>query len=128
MRKYALYFAWVISLAALFGSLYLGEVLHMEPCRLCWYQRIGMFPLALFLGIAVYKNERILGVYSLPLVVFGALFALYQSLIQVVPALQIRALCGEAHCTNAGPIPLLSFLSFLLIAFFIAIAPKSGKE
>jgi len=120
IQQYALYFAWVIALIAVFGSLFYGEVLHMEPCRLCWYQRIGMFPLALFLGIAYYKNEPKIALYSLPLVVFGGVSALYQSLMQVFPKLHIAALCGEGTpCTLAGNTPFLSLAAFAAIALLI---------
>lgn len=118
----ALYFAWIISLVAVLASVYYGEVLGMEPCRLCWYQRIGMFPLPLFLGIATYKNDWQLAFYCLPLVAFGGLFALYQSLIQVFPSLENGTLCGHAaHCTLAGPAPFLSTLAFAAIAFLILL-------
>ncbi len=79
-RRHCLYFAWLISLSAVLGSLFFGEVMQIEPCKLCWYQRIGMYPLALFLGIATYKNSRTVAIYTLPLIAFGGLFALYQSL------------------------------------------------
>jgi disulfide bond formation protein DsbB len=122
LRKHALYFAWVIALVALLASLYYSEVLGMEPCRLCWYQRIGMFPLALFLGIAAYKNEKKIAHYSLPLVAFGGFFALYQSLMQLFPVLQNSPLCGHAaHCTLPGPAPFLSLLGFGAIAFLILL-------
>lgn len=128
VKKNALYLAWLISLAAVLGSLYYGEVLHMEPCRLCWFQRIGMFPLALFLGIATYQNELRIAIYCLPLVLFGGLFALYQSLLQIFPGIQIRMLCGEgAPCTMAGYVPYLSLLAFALIGWLILFR-KSQKQ
>ncbi len=127
IRKHSLYLAWVVSLLALFGSLYYGEVLRMEPCRLCWYQRIGMFPLALFLGFAFYNNDSKIALYCLPLVAFGGLFASYQSLTQLFPSLKIHALCGEASsCTLAGYAPYLSFLAFGAIAILIRL--NSSKK
>lgn len=114
--KHTLYFAWVIALISALGSLYYGEVLNLEPCRLCWYQRIAMFPLAFFLGMAFYKNDVQLAYTCLPLAGFGALVAFYQMVITWIPALQIHALCGEATpCTLSGPLPLFSFLAFLSI-------------
>lgn len=124
-KKYALYFAWFIALIALFGSLYYGEILRFEPCRLCWYQRIAMFPLAYLLGLAFYKNDQKLALYCLPLVVFGAVVALYQSILQVVPSIKIGAICGEgAPCTMAGPAPYLSLLAFVLIGLIIILKNK----
>lgn len=119
-NKYSLYFAWTISLVAMLGSLYYGEILQFEPCRLCWYQRIAMFPLVLFLGIAFTKGEPKIAWYCLPLVGIGILFASYQSMIQIVPSLQIHALCGAGgHCTTAGVAPYFSLLAFLLIGALI---------
>lgn len=120
VRKFSLYFAWVIALVGVLVSVFYGEVLNLEPCRLCWYQRIGLFPLALFLGIAYYKNNRSLAVYTLPLVVFGGLFAAYQSLMQIFPVLHIEALCGSSnHCMLPPVSPFLSLFGFAAIAFFI---------
>ena len=122
----SLYLAWMIALVGVLISLYYGEILQMEPCRLCWYQRIGLFPLALFLGIATYKDDVRLAFYCLPLVFFGGAFALYQSMIQLFPILQISALCGEVSCTLAGILPWLSLFGFALIA--ILILKKSEKR
>ena len=120
-----LYFAWVVSLIALLSSLYYGEVLDMEPCRLCWYQRICMFPLTLFLGIAFYKKDLKMAQYCLPLVTIGSLLALYQSLIQIFPSLQTAALCGHtAHCTLAGPAPFFSTLAFVAIGISLFFFTK----
>ena len=122
VKNNRLYVAWVIALVALFGSLFYGEVLQMEPCRLCWYQRIGMFPLALFLGIAWYKDDYKIALYSVPLVALGGLFALYQSASQLFPVLQITVFCGEGTpCTLASYAPYLSFLGFASIASLILL-------
>jgi disulfide bond formation protein DsbB len=129
LRNHTLYAAWVISLCALLGSLYYGEVLDMEPCRLCWYQRIGMFPLPLFLGIATFRDDHRIAYYCLPLVAFGGLFAIYQSLVQIFPALHHAALCGHSsYCTVASPIPFLSALSFISIALLIFLAGKNNSQ
>lgn len=112
-----LYFAWVIALAALLVSFYYGEILGLEPCRLCWYQRLAIFPLALFLGIAAYKNDQKLALYAMPLALFGAFVAGYQSLSEFFPALHSAKLCGSGHCTEQGILPMLSFAGFALIAF-----------
>ncbi len=121
--KNTLYLAWVVSLSALLASLYYGEVLDVEPCRLCWYQRIGMFPLALFLGIATYKGDRRPALYSLPLVAFGGLFAFYQSISQMIPSLQVDALCGHSsHCTLPGFFPFFSAGGFAAIAILVALS------
>ena len=41
--------AWLVATVATVGSLYYSEIANFVPCRLCWYQRIGMYPLAVIL-------------------------------------------------------------------------------
>lgn len=126
VQRHSLYLAWVIALAATLGSLYYGEVLRLEPCRLCWYQRLAMFPLSLLLGLAFYRGDAKMARHCLPLIGFGALFAFYQSFSQMVPSLQITALCGESSpCTVAGFTPYFSFMGFAAIGFLIL---KSKEE
>jgi len=45
-----LFFAWIVATIATLGSLFLSDVMMCQPCVLCWYQRIAMYPLiAIFL-------------------------------------------------------------------------------
>ena len=43
-RESFLFIAWAASVIAMFGSLYFSEIRQYEPCELCWYQRIVMYP------------------------------------------------------------------------------------
>ncbi|MES2272687.1 MAG: disulfide bond formation protein B [Chlamydiota bacterium] len=135
-RNYALYFAWVVALAGLLGSLYFGEMMNVEPCHLCWYQRIALFPLALLLGIAAYKDDRNIIPYAMPLVIFGGLFAFYHALAQQFPSLHSSHVCGpNAPCTSPGfsflgflTLPLLSGIGFVLIGSFLLLARPSAHR
>ena len=40
------------------GSLYFSEVANYEPCRLCWFQRIAMYPLAVILLVGWLRRDR----------------------------------------------------------------------
>ena len=71
-----LYAAWLVSLAATLGALFIGEVLGQTPCVLCWYQRIAMFPLVWILGVACLTSDRRVGYYALPLALIGGVIAL----------------------------------------------------
>jgi disulfide bond formation protein DsbB len=133
LKSYALYFAWLISLLGMLASLFFGEWMRYEPCRLCWYQRICLFPLAVILGIATYKEDKKILSYALPLCVLGALFAIYQVLEEYLPALQTPILCGIVNdCTNHVfkflgfvTFPLISLVGFLLIFFALWTAKSS---
>lgn len=122
IKDHALYLAWLVTLSGLLLSIFYAEVLNLEPCRLCWYQRIAIFPLALFLGIAAYREERRLAIYCLPLVIFGGLAAFYQLLSDLFPKMHSEFLCGMHSCTLASIPPMLSLSGFVAMAVLIFIA------
>jgi disulfide bond formation protein DsbB len=119
MRSHAIYIAWVMALIGLLLSIYFAEVLNLDPCRLCWYQRIAVFPLAFFLGIAAWKHEARLARYCLPFAYFGLMAAVYQMIMKIFPALHSPFLCGATQCSLAGISPWLTVTGFTSIAFFI---------
>ncbi|MRA58622.1 disulfide bond formation protein B, partial [Bacillus thuringiensis] len=55
--EYVLFIAWATSFVATSGSLFLSEIMKYEPCTLCWYQRIFMYPLVILLGIGIVKKD-----------------------------------------------------------------------
>ena len=57
---------WLIALAGTWLSVYCREILHIEPCPLCWYQRMAVFPIAMILGINLYRGDKKLVVYLVP--------------------------------------------------------------
>lgn len=78
LGKHALALAFLVSLGAVFGSLFYSEVVGFEPCVLCWWQRALIFPSAIILGIAAWKKDRSIFAYIVPLVVASAVIASYQ--------------------------------------------------
>lgn len=73
--------AWLIATTATLGALFIGEVMLMTPCTLCWYQRIFMFPIAIILGIACFADDRQGAVYALALALGGLAMAGYHTLL-----------------------------------------------
>lgn len=105
-----------------FVSFYYGEVQWIDPCRLCWYQRMALFPLAWILGVCVYQNNLSYVFLSWPFVVFGELAALYQAVGMRYPVI---AFCGQ-ECSESVfrlfgflTFPDLSALGFLVIGIFL---------
>lgn len=123
LKSYALYFAWVIALSGTMLSLYFGELLRYEPCRLCWYQRIFLFPLAIILGIGAYRQEGRISSYALPLCLLGGAFSLYQVLEIYVPSVRTPALCGYINECSNTLFELWGFITFPLISLvgFVAM-------
>lgn len=133
--RYGLYFAWVIACLSMLGSLYFSEIEGLEPCHLCWYQRITIYPMVLILGIATYRNFRGIVPYVLPVLLIGFAISIYQVLIQEIPGWQPVELCGQGpSCTEKQivyfgwlTIPMLSVLGFFFMIVFL-LASWSRKE
>ena len=121
--------AFVVSLAATLGALYIGEVLGQTPCILCWYQRIAMFPLVVLLGIAAFRGDETVRVYVLPLAATGLAVAIWHSGLYfgiipepIVPCTKTGPSCTSAAMTLLGvPIPLMSLFSFAAITILMTL-------
>jgi disulfide bond formation protein DsbB len=89
--------AFVVATVATLGSLYLSEVADFVPCRLCWYQRIAMYPLPIVLGIAWWKRDAGVRRYALPLAVIGMVISTYHILVERFPSLEGSGVCEVAN-------------------------------
>ncbi|NRD76288.1 disulfide bond formation protein B [Bacillus sp. BRMEA1] len=113
----SLLFAWIAAVIATLGSLYFSEVMHFIPCTLCWYQRIFMYPLAIILGIAFYKNDRDIYKYVLPLSIIGMFISGYHLLLQKIPYLQQFEMCTTGVPCSKDYINWLGFITIPMLAF-----------
>ncbi|WP_223068558.1 disulfide oxidoreductase [Paenibacillus caui] len=136
IRDYAIYMAWIVSIAATAGSLYLSEILHYQPCRLCWFQRIFMYPQVILLGIAAYRNDRTIVPYMLPLSIIGGCISAYHYAEQKIPALskvltcKVGVPCNTSYINYFGfvTIPLLALIAFILIGIFLWMGRASKNK
>lgn len=134
-RDNFLFSAWAISIIATFGSLYFSEIKQYEPCELCWYQRILMYPFTVILGIAVIKKDYRISLYTMILSGIGALISTYHYLIQKVTFFTDHAAaCGRVPCTGSYinlfgfiTIPFLAGTAFILI-FICSYIVWKNKE
>lgn len=129
-------FIFTVSLVATLGSLYFSEIKQYEPCKLCWFQRIFMYPMVIISLIAyIQKNARI-ALTTLVLSCIGGLISLYHYGIQKLDFLSESApTCGRVPCTgqyiNWGgfiTIPFLALTAFILIAATSIYMLKVLKE
>lgn len=124
--------AWIVSIIAITGSLFFSEKVGFIPCTLCWYQRILMYPLVLFLGIAFYRNDRDIYKYILPMSLIGIVISGYHYALQKIPSLH-----EFSTCTNGVPcsgqyinwlgfitIPFLAFVAFTFITVMMIVLCK----
>lgn len=131
----SLFLAWLIASLATAGALFLGEVMGMTPCVLCWYQRIAMFPLVVILGMGLLESDARSVRYGLPLAWAGWGIALYHCLIFWGVVSEALAPCGKGpSCADADvqlagsiPIPLLSLIAFTAILALLWFAKRKVK-
>ena len=127
--KNSIKFSFIVALVAMLGSLFFSEVAGYEPCKLCWFQRIFMYPQVFLLGLALWKKEKIVAKRnSIMLSVIGAVIASYHYLLQIgiAPELPCSATgysvaCSQRFIMSFGyiTIPMMALTAFLLILVFL---------
>jgi disulfide bond formation protein DsbB len=125
---YALMLAFTVALTSTLGSLFFSEVAKYQPCLLCWYQRIFMYPQALLLYLAILRKEIIIKPYLIALSVVGGLISTYHYFIQRFPAAEVfRCDATGVSCTRGSfyfgfiSIPFMALTGFLLIIILLLI-------
>ena len=131
----ALALAAVVAAVCTAGSLYLSEVAHFPPCRLCWFQRIGMYPLVVLLGLAAARRDRGIRPYAATLAVLGGLVSSWHMIIERHPSLEGSSCdplnpCSIIWVEHFGylTIPTMALSGFALIVALLAIAGPQAKE
>jgi disulfide bond formation protein DsbB len=127
--------AALIAVVATLGSLYLSEVAHFVPCRLCWYQRIGMYPLAVLLPIAAFRKDVRAWPYLVALPLAALPISLYHVLLERVPSLETSVCEVDNPCSivwvrhfGVVTIPFMAASAFGAIAISVALAVVSQRK
>ncbi len=127
----ALGLALAVATVATAGSLYFSEVAHFTPCRLCWYQRVCMYPLVPLLAWAAWRRDLRVRPVAAVLAAVGALIASYHVLIERYPTLESGACdptnpCSLIWVRRFGylTIPTMALSAFALILTLLAVARR----
>ncbi len=130
----ALAVAAAVAVVATLGSLYFSEVADFPPCRLCWFQRIGMYPLALILPIAAWRRDRHVRWYALPLALVGGAVSIYHVVLERFPSLEsgscdVTNPCSTIWVERFGylTIPAMALSGFALIALLLVLPQESSS-
>lgn len=135
-KKYLLLAQFLISLTAIFGSLFFSEIMKFPPCNLCWYQRLFIYPIALIILSGLYLDSKETNKFLTPFIFFGLIISVYHNLvyykiIQIIVPCTESAPCTAQQLNYLGfvTIPLLSLLAFvaLLILNIITIKIETKK-
>jgi disulfide bond formation protein DsbB len=132
-----LFLCWLLVSVSATISVFFSSVLEYEPCVLCWYQRICLFPLILIFAAGLFPAfDKSVIKYALPLAILGGLTALYHSLLYagIIPE-NIQPCSKGVSCTEKYielfgfiSIPMLSFFAFsTLVALLLILKRRTAK-
>ena len=128
--EYAGPLAFLTALAALVGSLFYSEVVGYEPCVLCWWQRIFLYPLVPIFGLALWQRTRDAFSYAIPLATLSLIVSAYQvyanlGLGSLLPCTAVGGACSKVYVLAFGyiTIPVMS-LTISLIILLLAWVKK----
>jgi len=120
-RPVALPLAFMVAGFAMFGSLWFSEAANYNPCKLCWYQRTMMYPLAVVLGVAlvlrwwtarradgdgvaggagVFASQREITPYAVALAGLGSVVSTYHYLLEWNPTWESNVCSLDVPCTT----------------------------
>ena len=124
----------LVAAGATAGSLYFSEIADLPPCKLCWFQRIAMYPLAILLPLAHLRRDAIMQFYAAVLASVGLVISLYHIQLQLFP--DQSSFCDVmSPCTNSPvkafdvfTIPHMAAASFVLIIGVSVLALRQPPE
>ena len=130
----ALPLAAVVAVSATVGSLWFSEGAHFPPCKLCWYQRIAMYPLAVVLPVAAWRRDRAARGYVVLLALAGVAVSLWHNYIETFPHRDPGG-CDPANpCTirwveglGFWTIPRMALACFALILALVALDRSADR-
>ena len=137
MNWVLLFLCWLQVTVSATISLFFSSVLEYEPCVLCWYQRICLFPLIFIFAAGLFPAfDKSVIKYALPLTIAGGLTALYHTLLYagIIPE-NIQPCSKGVSCTEKYielfgfiSIPMMSFFAFsILTALLITLKRRTSK-
>lgn len=130
--KNGMFFAFIVALIAMFGSLTYSDILMYEPCKLCWFQRILMYPIVVLLGLGLLRKDSAIAFYGLILAILGAPIAVYHYLVQLglikagCSTVGYSVSCAKYFTMSFGyiTIPMMALTAFGLIIVFLSLYRK----
>ncbi len=136
LERHPIGWAAFVSLVAVSGSLYLSEIAGLVPCKLCWFQRIAMYPLLVVTGVALWRKDVGVWRYGLPLSVVGFGISAWHVTIQHLPCPEAATCQGGVPCSaiylaffGFVSIPVMAGAAFLLItAVLLLVRVLEGQR
>ncbi len=99
VRASGLWIICMITTGAMVGSLYFSEKVGFAPCKLCWYQRIGIFSIAIISFVAALRNDKNIARYTIVLAPVGLIVSTYHYLLEWFPNMETNVCSLDVPCT-----------------------------
>jgi len=127
--------AAAVATTCMLGSLYFSEIVNYKPCRLCWFQRSMMYPLAIILIIAVIRRSKSIWKITVPLAAIGASISAYHWFLERFPNLDagvcdVKVPCEFIWFEHFGfvTLPFMAFTGFLAVIVFTTLSTSQQME
>jgi disulfide bond formation protein DsbB len=118
-----LYIVFIVSLVATLGSLFFSEIAGYQPCKLCWYQRIFMYPQVFIYLLAIINKKYEALRYGLMLSIIGVVVSFNHYLSQLglinigsCDVTGFSVACSKLFVMEFGyiTIPMMAFTAFMM--------------
>jgi disulfide bond formation protein DsbB len=136
--RHALILGFLVSLSAIVGSLFYSEIMGYEACVLCWWQRVFLYPTVILFAVALWKGDKGVYKYIVPLATLAGLIGLYQAYTYMGGASFLACTSAEGACSRIYvkefgyiTIPVMSLtvsLYFFLLAWVNRIYRKETSN
>lgn len=126
MGKHALLLGIFVAFIAIAGSLFYSNGVGFEPCYLCWWQRVAIYPMLALFFVGYVKKDRGAFSYVLPLSLMGLVLSLYHAYIQwggnpLIPC-EATASCAKLYVYAYGyvtiPTMSLTIIAAILLLYW----------
>ncbi|KND48409.1 MAG: disulfide bond formation protein DsbB [Parcubacteria bacterium C7867-005] len=117
----ALVFSLVTVLSAIVGSLLYSGFVGYEPCELCWWQRIFIYPQFVLFAMALYHKDESVFRYSVPLSILVFITALYHTYIQLGGTTSILPCTSEGAACAKVFVNEFSYITIPTMALTISV-------
>jgi len=149
-RPVALPLAFMVAGFAMFGSLWFSEAANYNPCKLCWYQRIATYSLAIVLGVALgrrwiagrrspagdaFLSQREITPYAVVLAALGGVVSAYHYLLEWNPTWESNVCSLDVPCTTIWfrefgfvTLPFMALCGFVSMIILLSTTYRSVHE
>ena len=127
--------ATAVATTCMLGSLYFSEIVNYKPCRLCWFQRFMMYPLAIILIITLIRRTKSIWKFTVPLALIGGTISAYHWFLERFPNLDagvcdVKVPCEFVWLEHFGfvTLPFMAFTGFLAVIVFTTLPTPHQTE